>query len=171
VGLLLNRRSFSKASAPPLFLEDKNIFQKSAPFVLWGILSPRGLHGGLYGQNLPYKFKNSYGDFRYRNFEKSHRTNWSPVRSETGFVILGKFWSRYDLQNFRKRKFLVDDQGEFYKPTVPNLVLVLNFSSSTLYSTSCREFTTPRHHEFEGHKKFSIKWFFWIFNETGIPTY
>jgi hypothetical protein len=22
-----------------------------------------GLYGGLYGQNLPYKFKNSYGDF------------------------------------------------------------------------------------------------------------
>jgi hypothetical protein len=31
-----------------------------------------------------------------------HRTSyWSPVRSETGFVILSKFWSRYDLQNFR----------------------------------------------------------------------
>jgi hypothetical protein len=23
-----------------------------------------GLYGGLYGQNLPYKFKNSYGDFQ-----------------------------------------------------------------------------------------------------------
>ena len=33
-----------------------------------------GLYGGLYGQNLPYKFKKSYGDFRNRNFEKSHRT-------------------------------------------------------------------------------------------------
>ena len=33
-----------------------------------------GLYGGLYGQNLPYKFKNSYGDFQNRNFEKSHRT-------------------------------------------------------------------------------------------------
>ena len=32
-----------------------------------------GLYGGLYGQNLPYKFKKSYGDFRNRNFEKSHR--------------------------------------------------------------------------------------------------
>jgi hypothetical protein len=31
-----------------------------------------GLYGGLYGQNLPYKFKNSYGDFQNRNFEKSH---------------------------------------------------------------------------------------------------
>jgi hypothetical protein len=33
-----------------------------------------GLYGGLYGQNLPYKFKKSYGDFRNRNFEKSYRT-------------------------------------------------------------------------------------------------
>ena len=24
---------------------------------------------------------------------------WSPVRSETGFVILSKFWSGYDPQN------------------------------------------------------------------------
>jgi hypothetical protein len=35
---------------------------------------------------------------------------WSPVRSETGFVILSKFWSRYDFQNFRNRKVLGDDQ-------------------------------------------------------------
>jgi hypothetical protein len=27
------------------------------------------LYGGLYGQNLPYKFKNSYGDFRNRDFD------------------------------------------------------------------------------------------------------
>jgi hypothetical protein len=27
------------------------------------------LCGGLYGQNLPYKFKNSYGDFWNRDFE------------------------------------------------------------------------------------------------------
>jgi hypothetical protein len=33
-----------------------------------------GLYGGLYGQNLPYKFKKSHDDFRNRNFEKSHRT-------------------------------------------------------------------------------------------------
>jgi hypothetical protein len=43
---------------------------------------------------------------------------WSPIRSETGFVILSKFWSRYDLQNFRKRNFLGDDQGELSKGTV-----------------------------------------------------
>jgi hypothetical protein len=30
-----------------------------------------GLYGGLYGQNLPYKFKNSYGDFWNRNLEIS----------------------------------------------------------------------------------------------------
>jgi hypothetical protein len=34
------------------------------------------------------------------------------VRSETGFVILSKFWSRYDLQHFRKRIFLGDGHGE-----------------------------------------------------------
>ena len=39
-----------------------------------GNVSCPGLYGGLYGQNLPYKFKNSYGDFHNRNFEKSHRT-------------------------------------------------------------------------------------------------
>jgi hypothetical protein len=33
-----------------------------------------GVVCGLCGQNLPYKFKKSYGDFRSRNFEKSHRT-------------------------------------------------------------------------------------------------
>jgi hypothetical protein len=32
------------------------------------------LYGGLYGRNLPHKFKKSYGDFQNRNFEKSHRT-------------------------------------------------------------------------------------------------
>jgi hypothetical protein len=63
-----------------------------------------GLYGGLYGQNLPYKFKNSYGDF--------------PVRSETGFVILGKFWSRFVLWQHRNRIFLIDDQGCLSERTV-----------------------------------------------------
>jgi hypothetical protein len=49
---------------------------------------------------------------------KNHIELLVPVRSETGFVILSKFWSRYDLQNFRKRKFLGDDQGELSKGTV-----------------------------------------------------
>jgi hypothetical protein len=40
-------------------------------------------------------------------------------------VILSKFWSRYDLQNFRKLNFLGDDQGELSKGTVLNLVLNL----------------------------------------------
>jgi hypothetical protein len=71
-----------KHQHPPLFLEDENFFQKSASVVPWGIefpMVPRrpifekcshlrekgmvliffpGLYGGLYGQNLPYKFKN-----------------------------------------------------------------------------------------------------------------
>jgi hypothetical protein len=40
VPLLLNEGSFSKASAPPLFLEDENIFQKSATTPT---LVPRGI--------------------------------------------------------------------------------------------------------------------------------
>ena len=34
-----------------------------------------------------------------------------PGQIETGFVILGKFWSRFDLRQYRNRKFLGDDQG------------------------------------------------------------
>jgi hypothetical protein len=37
VPLLINGGSFSKASEPPLFLEEENIFQKSASVVLTGI--------------------------------------------------------------------------------------------------------------------------------------
>ena len=36
-------------------------------------------------------------------------------------MILSKFWSRYDLQNFRKRNFLGDDQGELSKGTVQDV--------------------------------------------------
>jgi hypothetical protein len=65
---------------------------------------------------------------------KNHIELWSPVRSETGFVILSKFWSRYDgLQNFRKLYFLGDDQGELSKAQYPpimqipiNLDLIMN---------------------------------------------
>ena len=60
----------AKKSALPLFLEDENIFQKSASMVAQEIAVEggvliffSGLYGGLYGQNLPYKFKKSYGDF------------------------------------------------------------------------------------------------------------
>jgi hypothetical protein len=38
------------------------------------LIFSQGLYGGLYGQNLPYKFKKSHGYFQNRNFEKSHRT-------------------------------------------------------------------------------------------------
>jgi hypothetical protein len=37
-----------------------------------GSVSCPGLYGGLYEQNLQYKFKKPYGDFQRRNFEKSH---------------------------------------------------------------------------------------------------
>ena len=42
---------------------------------------------------------------------KNHIELLVPVRSETGFVILGKFWSRNDLRQRQNRKFLGDDQG------------------------------------------------------------
>ena len=78
VPLLLNGGSFSKSSAPPVFLEDENHFQKSArvvPILPQFTMEPHepifekyshlrrekgrvlmlspGLYGGLYGQNLP----------------------------------------------------------------------------------------------------------------------
>jgi hypothetical protein len=56
--------------------------------------------------------------FHKSQLRKSTQNYCSPVRSETGFVILGTFWSRYDFQKFRKRSFLGDDQGELSKPTV-----------------------------------------------------
>ena len=45
-------------------------------------------------------------------------------------MILSKFWSRYDLQNFREQKFLGGDQSELIRGTVQlcthlNLVLLL----------------------------------------------
>jgi hypothetical protein len=42
------------------FLISKRIFGDS--------VSCLGLYGALYEQNLSYKFKNSYGDLRNRNF-------------------------------------------------------------------------------------------------------
>jgi hypothetical protein len=50
------------------FLKNVRMFEKKVSVLM---LLP-GLYGGLYGQNLPYKFKNSYGDFQNRKFEKSH---------------------------------------------------------------------------------------------------
>ena len=71
-----------------------------------GSVSCPGLYGGLYGQNLPYKFKNSYGDFWNHDFEKSHRStgprsdlrpdlwSWtnSGLDSTFGNVETGSFW-------------------------------------------------------------------------------
>jgi hypothetical protein len=94
VALLINGGYFKSISTPPLSqrwehfskighlvpiiqqfqLEPREpIFEKCSH--LWGVLMLfPGLCGGLYGQNLPYKFKKSYGDFWNRNFEKLHRT-------------------------------------------------------------------------------------------------
>ena len=53
----------------PIFEQCSHLREKGG-----GLIFSPGLYGGLYGLNLPYKFKKSYGDFRIRNFEKSHRT-------------------------------------------------------------------------------------------------
>ena len=58
---------------PPVFLRCVS----NSTLIFDGSVPCPGLYGGLYGQNLPYKFKNSYGDFWNRNFEKSHRTTGS----------------------------------------------------------------------------------------------
>jgi hypothetical protein len=66
---------FKSISTPPFFSKMRTFFKNRLRV---------SRYGGLYGQNLPYKFKKSYGDFQNRDFEKSHRT--------TGF--------RSDLSNF-----------------------------------------------------------------------
>ena len=53
----------------PIFVKSSHLGEKGGVLIFFP-----GLYGGLYGQNLPYKFKKSYGDFQNRNFEKSHRT-------------------------------------------------------------------------------------------------
>ena len=76
---LLNGGSFLLTHCHQIYIRKEisrpgflNVNRQSCKF--GGSVSCPGLYGGLYGQNLPYKFKKSYGDFRSRNFEKSHRT-------------------------------------------------------------------------------------------------
>jgi hypothetical protein len=57
---------------------------------------------------------------------------WSPVRSETGFVILGKFWSRFDLQERRNQKFLGDDQDDQGEQTVESRPTKVDYTSTPL---------------------------------------
>ena len=74
-----------------------------------------GLYGGLYGQNLPYKFKNSYGDFQNRNFEKSHRTtgprsdlrpdSWSWANS--GLTTTSRIFKNEIYFNVQENYFLI----------------------------------------------------------------
>jgi hypothetical protein len=54
VPLLINEGSFSKASAPPLFLENENIFQKSASVVpgYHGEFNSPWYHGGRFLKNV-----------------------------------------------------------------------------------------------------------------------
>ena len=53
----------------PIFEKSSHLLEKGGVLIFFP-----GLYGALYGQNLPYKFKKTYGDFQNRNFEKSHRT-------------------------------------------------------------------------------------------------
>jgi hypothetical protein len=59
------------------------------------------------------KPRNNNKQFPYEiidySIEKSYRTTGpqGPVRSETGFVILSKFWSRNDLRYHRDLKTIV----------------------------------------------------------------
>jgi hypothetical protein len=53
------------------------VLRKYFDVQIWGQCVMPGVvleYGGLYWQNLPYKFKNSYDDLRNPNFEKSNRT-------------------------------------------------------------------------------------------------
>jgi hypothetical protein len=54
-----NHTNTGKKSAPPLFLEDENIFQKSATMVPWGIefpMEPGRVRGRGDSFFTPYKF-------------------------------------------------------------------------------------------------------------------
>ena len=53
----------------PIFEKSSHLREKGGVLIFFP-----GLYGELYGQNLPYKFKKSSGDFQNCNFEKSHRT-------------------------------------------------------------------------------------------------
>jgi hypothetical protein len=102
------------------------VLRKYSTRIVDGNVSFPGLYGGLYGQNLPYKFKQSYGDFRNRNFKKSHRTRSRSTgpRSDLrpDLWSLAKFRllvrSRFDLRQNRNRIFLGDDQGCLRERTV-----------------------------------------------------
>ena len=106
-------------------------------------------YGGLYthGQNLPYKFK-SRMVISKNPTSKNHIENyWSPVRSETGFVILGKFWSRFDLRQRRNLKILGDERTVhvFEFEQLP-LVRVMFLTDGNGYEIEIiTQFSTPRY--------------------------
>ena len=100
----------------------------------------RGCMVGCIGRISHTNFKNCMVIYRIAT-SKNHielQLYWSPVRSETGFVILNKFWSRtrYGLQNFRKRFFLGDDHGELSKGTVYQFIGVASAHARSSWSSS-----------------------------------
>jgi hypothetical protein len=97
-------------------------------------VSSPGLYGGLYGQNLPYKFKNLYVNLRNLNFEKSHRTTGprSDLRPNPW-----RSWANYGLDSsFTKSKPKVFElrPGVLNKRTVPTRTLKNSNDSNDLES-------------------------------------
>ena len=126
-----------KSISTPSF-EDENIFQKSATLVVSGIvieLQPtwpffekcshlrekrKGLifsrvcMVGCMGRISHTNLKHLYSDFRYRNFEKSHRTTGPPsdLRPDSWS------WANSDLETTSRIYENGEDQGELSKTTV-----------------------------------------------------
>ena len=63
----------------------RNVWAPSGPVSGACVGPSRPTESELYAQNLPYKFKKSYGDLQNRNFEKSYRTTgpWSDLSPDS----------------------------------------------------------------------------------------
>ena len=109
-----------------------------------GELNFPGLYGGLYGQNLPYKFKNSYGDFQNRNFETSHRTQIIEIKIRTSsrnkaqLVLLRDevriliFDDPTELEKWQRPVMVRSGRGPF-KPARPRRARAMHNFFSKLY--------------------------------------
>ena len=63
----------------------RNVWAPSGPVSGACVGPSRPTESELYAQNLPYKFKKSYGDLQNRNFEKPYRTTgpWSDLSPDS----------------------------------------------------------------------------------------
>jgi hypothetical protein len=104
-----------------------------------GIWSPK------HNRQFPYEILSKVYDY---SIEKITQNYWSLVRSEsteTGFVILSKFWTRNDLRYHRNRIVFCYDRGYLSKRTVLNLVLfkcILEYLGTRL--TVCTVYRSTR---------------------------